>query len=67
MSSRRFPPPWFVEELDACYVVRDHDEQALSYIFLPSVVGIIIVDLPTGFNHEQEHSNASRGYHRERN
>jgi len=23
MPSRRFPPPWSVEELDACYVVRD--------------------------------------------
>jgi hypothetical protein len=23
-SERRFPPPWSVEELDACYVVRDH-------------------------------------------
>jgi len=20
----RFPPPWSVEELEACYVVRDH-------------------------------------------
>ena len=29
-------------------------------------VGIIIVDLPTWFHHEQE-KNASRGYHRERN
>jgi hypothetical protein len=25
MPSRRFPPPWSVEELDACHVVRDHD------------------------------------------
>ena len=24
------PPPWSVEELNACYV-RDHDEQALAY------------------------------------
>jgi hypothetical protein len=24
-SPRRFPPPWSVEELDACFVVRDHD------------------------------------------
>ena len=22
-AARRFPPPWSVEELDACYVVRD--------------------------------------------
>jgi hypothetical protein len=27
---RRFPPPWSVEELDACYVVRDHDGQQLA-------------------------------------
>jgi len=25
MSPRRFPPPGSVEELDACYVVREHD------------------------------------------
>jgi len=25
---RRFPPPWSVEELDACYVVRDHNGQS---------------------------------------
>ena len=23
MSSRRFPPPWSVEETDACFIVRD--------------------------------------------
>jgi hypothetical protein len=23
MTARRFPPPWTVEELDACFVVRD--------------------------------------------
>ena len=28
-------------------------------------MGIIIVDLPTGFNHEQKNSNANPGYHRE--
>ena len=32
---------------------------------LPRVVGIIIVDLPTGFNHEQKNSNANPGYHYE--
>jgi hypothetical protein len=30
---RRFPPPWTVEELDACFVVRDHNEQTLAYIY----------------------------------
>jgi hypothetical protein len=28
---RRFPPPWSVEELEARYVVRDHDGQQLAY------------------------------------
>ena len=32
---------------------------------LPRVLGIIIVDLPTGFNHEQKNSNANPGYHYE--
>src|SRR5215470_1461459 len=32
-SSRRFPPPWSVEEQEACFVVRDHNKQALSYVY----------------------------------
>jgi hypothetical protein len=27
LTARRFPPPWSVEELDACFVVRDHSGQ----------------------------------------
>jgi hypothetical protein len=27
-SPRRLPPPWTVEEQDACFVVRDHNGQA---------------------------------------
>ena len=27
------PPPWSVEELDACFVVRDHNGQALAYVY----------------------------------
>jgi hypothetical protein len=27
-----FPPPWSVEELDACFVVRDHNGQQLAYV-----------------------------------
>jgi hypothetical protein len=30
---RRFPPPWSVEELDACFVVRDHSGQKLGYFY----------------------------------
>jgi hypothetical protein len=32
-STRRFPPPWTIEELDARFVVRDHDGQALAYVY----------------------------------
>jgi hypothetical protein len=31
--SRRFPPPWSAEELDACFVVRDHKGQQLAYVY----------------------------------
>jgi hypothetical protein len=33
MPSRRFPTPWSVEETDACFVVRDHNGQALAYVY----------------------------------
>jgi hypothetical protein len=36
---RRFLPPWSVEELDACFVVRDHDGQQLAYISRTSRAG----------------------------
>jgi hypothetical protein len=31
VPERRFPPPWSVEETDACFIVRDHNGQALAY------------------------------------
>ena len=30
---RRFPPPWTVEDKDAYFIVRDHNGQALAYIY----------------------------------
>ncbi len=33
--SRSFPPPWSVEETEACYIVRDANRQALAYVFEP--------------------------------
>ena len=30
--NRRFPPPWSVEEEEACFIVRDADGQALAYV-----------------------------------
>jgi len=39
MPERRFPPPWSVEELDACFVVRDHNGQALAYVYFEDEPG----------------------------
>jgi hypothetical protein len=32
-SPRSFPAPWTVEDTSACFVVRDHNEQALAYVY----------------------------------
>jgi hypothetical protein len=40
MARRRFPPPWFVEEYnDACFIVRDHNGQALAYVYFEDEPG----------------------------
>jgi hypothetical protein len=39
MSQRRFPPPWSVEEQSACFVVRDHNGQALAYVYFEDEPG----------------------------
>lgn len=33
MPERRFPPPWSIEELDSCFVVKDANGQALAYMY----------------------------------
>ncbi|HUI12565.1 MAG TPA: hypothetical protein VL048_03735 [Xanthobacteraceae bacterium] len=33
MTERRFPPPWTVEDLRACFVVKDAEGQALAYVY----------------------------------
>jgi hypothetical protein len=30
VPERRFPPPWSVEETEACFIVRDTNGQALA-------------------------------------
>jgi hypothetical protein len=39
LPNRRFPPPWSVEELDACFVVRDRGGQALAYVYFEDEPG----------------------------
>jgi hypothetical protein len=33
MTDRRFPPPWTVEETEPCFIVRDHNGQALAFVY----------------------------------
>ena len=37
--TRRLPPPWTVEEQEACFVVRDHDGQQLAYVYFEDELG----------------------------
>jgi hypothetical protein len=39
LTPRRYPPPWSVEELDACFVVRDHKRQQLAYVYFEEEPG----------------------------
>ena len=39
MPERRLPPPWSVEELEACFVVRDQGGQQLAYIYFENEPG----------------------------
>ena len=43
MPACRFPPPWSVEELDACFVVRDHDGQQLAHVYYEDEPGRLYV------------------------
>jgi len=38
-TSRRFPPPWSIDELEGCFVVRDHSGQALAYVYFEDEPG----------------------------
>jgi hypothetical protein len=38
-SSRRIPPPWLVDEQDACFIVRDANRQALAYVYFEEEPG----------------------------
>ena len=33
MRSRSFPPPWTIDDNGTCFLVRDNNGQALSYVY----------------------------------
>jgi hypothetical protein len=37
--SRRFPPPWSVDEQEASFIVRDANGQALAYVYFEEEPG----------------------------
>jgi hypothetical protein len=39
MTTRRFPPPWTVEDIGAAFVVRDHSGQQLAYVYFENEPG----------------------------
>jgi hypothetical protein len=40
MNTRRFPPPWSVEEYnDACFIVQDKNGQKLAYVYFEEEPG----------------------------
>ena len=39
MPERRFPLPWSIDELEACFVVRDRGGQALAYVYFKDESG----------------------------
>jgi hypothetical protein len=39
LASRRFPPPWSVQELDACFIVTDNAGQKLAYVYFEDKPG----------------------------
>jgi hypothetical protein len=38
-SPCRFPPPWSIEEQEACFIVRDANGQALAYPYFKEEPG----------------------------
>jgi hypothetical protein len=39
VEARRFPPPWSVEETDACFIVKDHCGHSRAYVYFEEEPG----------------------------
>jgi hypothetical protein len=39
MTDRRFLPPWDIEDNGSCFIVRDHNGQALAYTYYEQEAG----------------------------
>ncbi len=39
IERRHFPPPWDIEDNGACFIVRDHNGQALAYTYYEQEAG----------------------------
>jgi hypothetical protein len=39
VTVRRFPPPWSIDELEACFVVIDSAGQKLAYVYFEDEPG----------------------------
>jgi hypothetical protein len=39
VAARRFPPPWTVEETDACFIIKDNGGQQLAYVYFEDEPG----------------------------
>jgi hypothetical protein len=38
-ETHRFPPPWQIDETEACFIVRDRNKQALAYDYFEEEQG----------------------------
>ena len=63
MPERRFPPPWLIAELEACFVVRDHGGQALAYVYFEEKLSL--ADDFGSASDDPQRSAADRGQCRE--
>jgi hypothetical protein len=39
MRTRRITPPWDIEDNGACFIIRDNNGQALSYVYYENEPG----------------------------